>query len=80
MKRLAWFVLLLVAARAGAEEIGGNPPPAFGENASRHYESPQRFAVELKFGPYSPNIDASQGVHGTPFADLFPPANGKTRP
>jgi hypothetical protein len=80
VKRLAFAALLLLAARASAQEgIGGNPP-GFGENPQRHYESPQRFAVELKFGPYSPNIDASQGLHGTPFADLFPPDAGKTRP
>jgi len=80
VKRLAVVALILIAARASAQEgVGGNPP-AFGENPERHYESPQRFAVELKFGPYSPNIDSSQGVHGTPFADLFPPDTGKSRP
>ena len=80
MKRLACCVVLLLAARASAEDAVGGNPPGFGENAPQHFESPQRFAVELKFGPYSPNIDASQGVHGTPFADLFPPDPGKTRP
>jgi hypothetical protein len=89
VKRLA-FALALVAApllaaapaTAGADEGGfGGYPPTFGENPSRTYESSQRFAVELKFGPYSPNIDASPGLHGhTPFADLFPPDPGKTRP
>jgi len=80
VKRLACCVVLLLAARASAEDAVGGNPPGFGENAPQHFESPQRFAVELKFGPYSPNIDASQGVHGTPFADLFPPDPGKTRP
>jgi len=80
VKRLAFFALLLFAARATADEYGGNPP-RFGENPDRHYESSQRFAVELKFGPYSPNIDASPGLNGNhPFADLFPPDPGKTRP
>jgi hypothetical protein len=73
--------LVAVAAPAFADEgLGGSSAPAFGEQPARNYESPQRFAVELKFGPYSPNIDASAGVHGTPFADLFPPNTGKTRP
>ena len=85
MKRLAFVALVLVAAPAWAQTTttttnNNSPPPDFGENPPEHYESPQRFAVEIKFGPYSPNIDASQGVKGTPFADLFPPAPGKTRP
>lgn len=86
MKRLA-FALALVAAPlfattpAHADDGFGGYPPRFGENAPRHYESSQRFAVELKFGPYSPNIDASPGLNGkTPFADLFPPDPGKSRP
>jgi hypothetical protein len=65
---------------AMADEGSGDAPPAFGENAPHNYESPQRFNLEIKFGPYSPNIDASPGLTGTPFADLFPPDKGKTRP
>ena len=66
---------------ARAQEGVGGQPPRFGENPRRDYESSQRFAVELKFGPYSPNIDASPGLNGNhPFADLFPPNPGKTRP
>jgi hypothetical protein len=85
VKRLAFvlvaFALGTVAApRAHADEGFGIPAP-FGENPSRDYRSSQWFNFELKFGPYSPNIDASQGLNGrTPFADLFPPDPGKTRP
>ena len=35
------------------------------------YESPQQFALEIKFGLYSPNIDSTTGLKGTPFSDLF---------
>jgi hypothetical protein len=34
-------------------------------------ESPQRFAVELKFGPYYPDVDTEPGVTGTPYEDVF---------
>lgn len=34
------------------------------------YQSPQRFAMELKFGPYSPDID-SEFSNATPFKDIF---------
>ena len=33
-------------------------------------ESPQRFAVELKFGPYYPDVDTEPGV-GSPYEDVF---------
>ena len=76
----AALALLTAAPRARAQEGVGTPPP-FGENAPKSYRSSQWFAFELKFGPYSPNIDASPGLNGaTPFADLFPPDKGKTRP
>jgi hypothetical protein len=84
VKRLAFAIALAVfavaaAARARAEI--GSTSPAFGENPTRGYESPQRFALEIKFGPYSPNIDASPGLNGaTPFADLFSPQPGKRPP
>jgi hypothetical protein len=71
---------VFVAAPAHGQEGVGGMPPKFGENAARNYQSSQWFAFELKLGPYSPNIDASQGLHGHPFADLFPPAPGQTRP
>jgi hypothetical protein len=82
MSRYAIVLALLLAAPVFADEGAGSGdmPPRFGENASEHYASPQRFNLEIKFGPYSPNIDASPGLHGTPFADLFPPDKGKTRP
>lgn len=84
MKRLAFAilaVLTIAAPAAHAEEGIGGAPPRFGDNPRHDYQSSQRFAFELKFGPYSPNIDASRGLNGkTPFADLFPPDTGKTRP
>jgi hypothetical protein len=61
--------------RGQHEPIGGG---GFGDDGAlpsdpkAEYHSPQHFAFELKFGPYSPNIDASPGLNGaTPFADLF---------
>ena len=86
MKRLASAIavaalLATAAAVAHADEGIGGAPPSFGENAPRNYQSSQHFAAELKLGPYSPNIDKSPGLNGkTPFADLFPPDSGKSRP
>lgn len=69
MKRVAFIVTLgalassLAAAPARAEVWIDNTP--------KDYRSPQRFALELKGGAYSPDIDSTPGLTGTPFADLF---------
>lgn len=68
------FALLFVAAPAfaGEGEGVGAPPRHWYENPSSKYQSPQRFALELKFSPYTPAIDSSPGLNGkTPFHDLF---------
>lgn len=65
MKWLTMSILVCLAGPARAEvfdEYDQPPPPE---------RSPQRFMLEFKLGPYSPDIDATSGLHGTPFADLF---------
>jgi hypothetical protein len=49
-------IVLLCAAAARAQE---------------EQESPQRFAVELKWGPYYPDVDTEPGVVGSPYKDVF---------
>lgn len=43
---------------------------------SNPYESNQHFAVEIKFGPYSPNIDSEFDGGQTPYEDLFGSGTG----
>ncbi len=44
----------------------------FGTPARQHpFRSPQNFALELRFGPYYPQIDEEPGLRGTPFKDAF---------
>jgi hypothetical protein len=67
---LALLPVLLVPARAGAQEILNAP----GEPVDSHrFRSPQRFAFELKFGPYKPDIDSEFAGRGgrTPYQDFF---------
>lgn len=59
--------LSLDAAPAAAQSF----TPVELEAEHEEYHSPQRFAVEFKFGLYSPNIDATTGLVGRPFAELF---------
>ena len=35
------------------------------------YRSPQRFAFEVKFGPYLPDVDETKGLTGHPFEETF---------
>jgi hypothetical protein len=43
-----------------------------GTPASEHpYRSAQNFALELRFSPYTPQIDDEPGLNGTPYADTF---------
>ena len=81
MKRLALFVALLACSPglATADDMKPSPGPIggspdFGPPQRVHYESPQHFAIEIKFTPYTPHIDRSKGLGGaTPFSDLFEP-------
>lgn len=44
----------------------------FGTPPSEHpFKSAQNFELELRFGPYKPNIDEESGLSGTPYADSF---------
>jgi hypothetical protein len=49
----------------GTDEFG-----AYGGLEERgHLDSPQKYAFELRFGPYRPNVDDS--VSGSPYEDIF---------
>ncbi len=73
-QRLIALLLVCAGTRAYAESISASDTiSAFDLN---HYRSPQHFALEIKFGPYSPSIDNSAGLKGAqPFANLFQAQN-----
>ena len=71
MKRLNRAVSLL-AVGAGLLAAGRADALELGTPASDHpYRSAQNFALELRFGPYYPNVDDEPGLNGTPFKDRF---------
>jgi hypothetical protein len=60
--------ILAVSASAGAQEE--RQQVLYGKH--RTFESPQNFAVELRFAPFAPDIDSDPALHGkTPFSDVF---------
>jgi hypothetical protein len=60
---------LFAAAPAWAQR----PPAPEGIRADPHtYETPQNFALELRFGPYEPEVDSDPDLAGrTPYAASF---------
>lgn len=71
MKRLKRAVSLL-AIGAGVLVTGQANALELGTPATDHpYRSAQNFALELRFGPYYPNVDDEPGLNGTPFKDRF---------
>lgn len=61
------FVLVAITATtASAQETGMQPL------RRQHFESPQRFALELRFSPYWPDVDSEPALGGkTPLRDTF---------
>jgi hypothetical protein len=56
--------ILVVSTEAHAFEFG---TPA----AEKPFRSAQNFMLELRFSPYSPQVDEEPGLTGTPFKDRF---------
>ncbi len=51
--------------------LGDYPPEA------HYHPTPKWWMVELKFGPYKPNVDAEPGLAGRPYMDVFGCGPGK---
>ena len=72
--RLAAFTLLTVltaTARPGAAHAQSYATEAAMVQGEHPFRSPQRFAFELRFGPYRPDVDSEFGGHRTPYKDYF---------
>lgn len=63
--------LLPIAAIAATLTALASPARADESDFPRHHESPQWFALELRFAPYWPAIDSQPGLSGTPYRDVF---------
>ena len=67
-------VPLLLAGGAGAargETDGTEKIQGFYENRYHYHPSPKHWMLELKFGPYKPNVDAEPGLSGKPYDEVF---------
>ena len=65
------LIVLVAAPRASrAQDFAQEASIVEGETYNR-YKSPQRFAFELTFGPYTPDIDSEFNGARTPYKDYF---------
>lgn len=67
LRAALWMGLALGLAPgvAAAQRLQPLTPPP------ETYRSPQRFAFEVKFGPYLPDVDQTTGLTGIPFTETF---------
>ncbi|MDP9150831.1 MAG: MXAN_2562 family outer membrane beta-barrel protein [Myxococcota bacterium] len=66
----ALAVALLTPLTSEAQTPSGLRETTYGKR--RGFESPQHFAVELRFSPFTPDVDSDPSLHGaTPFRDRF---------
>jgi hypothetical protein len=66
----AGLVAALASAGAWAQSFADEAAMVEGGEVHQ-YHSPQRFAFELRFGPYRPDIDSEFGGVRTPYQDFF---------
>lgn len=65
----ACAALVLAAAPALAQGVDEFGP--YGGLGDKTYESPQNFALELRFGPYRPNVDNEFNGSAAPYQQIF---------
>lgn len=63
--------LLMLLASAGARAQSFADEAELIEGTGQRYRSPQRFAFELRFGPYRPDVDSEFDGKRTPYQDFF---------
>jgi hypothetical protein len=64
-------LLPLLAPSAAAAERYAPPPNDLAGPKHKSFESPQWFALELRFSPFKPAVDAQSGLLGKPFEQTF---------
>ena len=70
------LALALAAAPARAQDFATEASIVEGENpALNPYRTPQRFAFELTFGPYRPDIDSEFNGARAPYASFYGPGS-----
>src|SRR5581483_8033045 len=66
----AGAVAIAFASQASAQD--SRQQVIYGKH--RVFESPQHFAIEIRFAPFQPDVDSDPSLHGaTPFAQTFGP-------
>jgi hypothetical protein len=70
---LPFLLLLLAAGPAQAQVVTHEETDAVSADQPEVYRTPREWAIELRFGPYAPNVDSefSSGTGATPYKTMF---------
>lgn len=76
MSRAAWILAILAGAAVGVLQARPARAQTFASEAelvegNHRFRSPQRFAFELTFGPYRPDVDGEFDGNRVPYAKYF---------
>jgi len=64
-------IVCLLSATSPAFAQERRSDPLAGISGRGHYESPQNFAAELRFGLLNPAVDSDHSLHGAPYKQVF---------
>ena len=70
----AWLTLVAAAGTAviPAAALAQEAPQDALAGRHKNYQSPQHFALEVRFSPFTPEIDSDPALHGTaPYATAY---------
>ena len=69
---LPWLVVTLAAGSAQAQQVVSHAQTEERSAAqSGDYRSPREWAIELRFGPYAPDVDSEFSGGATPYKTMF---------
>jgi hypothetical protein len=68
---LPWLVVTLAAGSAQAQVASHVQTDEMSSAQRGEFRSPKQWAIELRFGPYAPDVDSEFSGRATPYKDLF---------
>jgi hypothetical protein len=68
---LPWLLVTLAAGSARAQAVSHEKTEEMSAEQRGDYRTPKQWAIELRFGPYAPDVDSEFSGRATPYKNLF---------